>query len=180
MGFYEHILHLEALETPWGPTAPIRFYSLGGDRELHVGLTDRRTELDKNAPLAFAVHNVDAHLRFLRERSVAYMDFSGSRSGPQLRPDGVRQVYLQDPDGSWIEISDAAHPQAAPKARSGGTDGTADILVEAVPGDARTLRLRRAGSEHRHPEQPQNRRVTLTRIRAWMLPWQLGPRSLCT
>jgi lactoylglutathione lyase len=24
-----------------------------------------------------------------------------------LRPDGVRQIYFQDPDGYWIEVNDA-------------------------------------------------------------------------
>lgn len=108
--FYEDILHLEPLETPWGPTAPIRFFSLGGSRQLHVGLSDEGGESDKNLHLAFAIVNFDAYLRFLSERGVAYVDFQGSSSEPQVRPDGVRQVYLQDPDGNWIEVNDAAHP----------------------------------------------------------------------
>jgi lactoylglutathione lyase len=108
--FYENILYLEALETPWGPTAPIRFYSLGGSRQLHVGLSEGRIEPDKNTHLAFAVQDFDAYLQFLRERGVAYVNFRGSSSDPQVRPDGVRQIYLQDPDGNWIEINDAAHP----------------------------------------------------------------------
>jgi len=24
--------------------------------------------------------------------------------GPKLRPDGVQQIFLQDPDGYWIEF----------------------------------------------------------------------------
>lgn len=108
--FYENILHLPALETPWGPSAPIRFYSLGGGRELHVGRTDTRPEPDKRTHLAFAVQNFDAYLIFLTARSIAYSNFSGNSNSPQLRPDGVRQIYLQDPDGNWIEVNDAAHP----------------------------------------------------------------------
>jgi lactoylglutathione lyase len=108
--FYEHILHLEPLETPWGPTAPIRFFSLGGSRQLHVGLSDGRAAPDKNIHLAFAVGNFDAYLRFLSNNGVSYANFPGNSSSPQVRPDGVRQVYLQDPDGNWIEINDAAHP----------------------------------------------------------------------
>jgi lactoylglutathione lyase len=107
--FFENILHLEALATPWGPTAPIRFYSLGGGRQLHVGLAVRAIVPDKNAHLAFAVHNFDEYLRFLTEQGVAYEDFPGTSSSPQVRPDQVRQIYLQDPDGNWIEINDAAH-----------------------------------------------------------------------
>ena len=25
---------------------------------------------------------------------------------PQVRPDKVQQIYLQDPDGYWIEVND--------------------------------------------------------------------------
>jgi len=24
----------------------------------------------------------------------------------QLRPDGIQQIYFQDPDGYWIEVND--------------------------------------------------------------------------
>ncbi|MEX0608887.1 MAG: VOC family protein [Balneolaceae bacterium] len=109
--FYEKILHLKALETPWGPTAPIRFFSLGGERQLHMGISDREIEPNKNAHFAFAVQNLDAYLLFLKDKGVAYSNFSGNSNNPQVRPDGIRQIYLQDPDGNWIEINDAAHPQ---------------------------------------------------------------------
>lgn len=108
--FYENILRLETLETPWGPAAPIRFYSLGGMRQLHVGTTDEAIVPDKNVHLAFAILNFDAYLRFLTERGVTYTNFPGTSNAPQVRPDGIRQIYLQDPDGNWIEINDTAHP----------------------------------------------------------------------
>lgn len=107
--FYADILQLEELETPWGPSAPVRFYSMGGSRQLHVGVTDKVIEPDKNAHLAFAVQDYESYLAFLRDRGVPYSNFRGSRAEPQIRPDGVRQIYLQDPDGNWIEINDAAH-----------------------------------------------------------------------
>jgi catechol 2,3-dioxygenase-like lactoylglutathione lyase family enzyme len=109
--FYEDVLRLQPLATPWGPAAPIRFFALGGGRQLHMGVSDRRAEPDRNLHLAFAVSDFDAYLGFLRERGIRYTNFRGSSDDPQLRPDGVRQVYLQDPDGNWLEINDAAHPQ---------------------------------------------------------------------
>ncbi|HEX6641205.1 MAG TPA: VOC family protein, partial [Thermoanaerobaculia bacterium] len=108
--FYEDVLQLEPLATPWGPAAPIRFYSLGSGRQLHVGLTDEGIEPDKNDHLALTVSRFDDYLAFLDERGVAYGNFAASSSNPQVRPDGIRQIYLQDPDGNWIEINDAAHP----------------------------------------------------------------------
>lgn len=109
--FYENILRLKPLDTPWGAGAPIRFYSLGGSRQLHVGVSDGTSRPDKTIHLAFAVRNFDAYLRFLREQGVVYGDFAGASGEPQVRPDGIRQVYLQDPDGNWIEINDAVHPR---------------------------------------------------------------------
>jgi catechol 2,3-dioxygenase-like lactoylglutathione lyase family enzyme len=56
------------------------------------------------------VHDLEvSYLLFLRDHGVEYSNFRGTPSEPQIRPDGVRQVYLQDPDGNWIEINDAAH-----------------------------------------------------------------------
>ncbi len=107
--FYENILQLGTLETPWGPAAPVRFYSLGGTRQLHVGLSDRPIVPDKTVHLALAVVDFDGYLRFLKASGIAYTNFAGTGSDPQIRPDGVRQIYIQDPDGNWIEINDAAH-----------------------------------------------------------------------
>lgn len=108
--FYGEILHLEALETPWGPTRPVRFFSLGGSRQLHVGLADGIVAPNKDSHLAFAIQDFDAYLRFLMDQEIEYADFPGRSREPQVRPDGVRQVFLQDPDGNWIEINDAVHP----------------------------------------------------------------------
>jgi lactoylglutathione lyase len=108
--FYENILHLRPLETPWGSAAPIRFFSMGDARQLHMGLSDGPIGAGKDIHLAFALTNFDEYLQFLTERGIVFGNFSGSSNGPQIRPDGIRQIYLQDPDGNWIEINDAAHP----------------------------------------------------------------------
>lgn len=36
---------------------------------------------------------------------------SGAHSPMRQDPAGVRQVYLQDPEGNWVEINDAGHPE---------------------------------------------------------------------
>ncbi|RYF13836.1 MAG: VOC family protein, partial [Flavobacteriales bacterium] len=35
------------------------------------------------------------------------MNFNKVISEVTLRPDGIHQLYLQDPDGHWIEVNDA-------------------------------------------------------------------------
>ena len=43
----------------------------------------------------------------LERLKVAYTNLKGDGKEPTVRVDGVRQIYLQDPDGYWIEINDA-------------------------------------------------------------------------
>ena len=37
---------------------------------------------------------------------VRYVNFKGEERKMTTRPDGVKQVYFQDPDGYWIEVND--------------------------------------------------------------------------
>jgi lactoylglutathione lyase len=39
---------------------------------------------------------------------IAYRNFNGDGK-INTRVDGVREIYLQDPDGSWIEVNDAKY-----------------------------------------------------------------------
>ncbi|MEX2466256.1 MAG: hypothetical protein WD995_05065 [Gemmatimonadota bacterium] len=73
--FYATVLQLGEVKTPWGPTAPIRFYSVGGNWQLHVGQSDQTIEPDKNTHLAFAIQNFDAYLRFLRDQGIRVCGF---------------------------------------------------------------------------------------------------------
>jgi lactoylglutathione lyase len=47
-----------------------------------------------------------AFTKHLDEAHVKYGNWAQTSTTPQLRPDKVQQVYLQDPDGYWIEIND--------------------------------------------------------------------------
>ncbi len=41
-----------------------------------------------------------------RARGVVFFDWPGTADNVTARPDGFRQIYVQDPDGYWIEIND--------------------------------------------------------------------------
>jgi lactoylglutathione lyase len=60
-------------------------------------------------------HPIDVHLAFrvssdfmthLDQMQVKYRNFKSNEKSVTQRPDGVKQVYLQDPDGYWIEVND--------------------------------------------------------------------------
>jgi len=86
------------------------FFAIGNNQQLHLarGETDE-IKLEKSIHIAFAVTDFDRYLSFLNDIGVAYSNFEGDSNQYQTRPDGVKQIYLQDPDGYWIEINDAKH-----------------------------------------------------------------------
>jgi catechol 2,3-dioxygenase-like lactoylglutathione lyase family enzyme len=104
--FYLTILMLTEFETPWGKTPLGRMFSIGTAGELHLARGDAQgNEKDKRVHYAFRVKGFDDYLRFLEDNGVKYGDFEGNPGAFQTRPDGVRQVYFQDPDGYWIEVN---------------------------------------------------------------------------
>ena len=40
---------------------------------------------------------------------IAYENWPGTSDTTNVRPDGVTQIYFQDPDGYWIEVNDAVN-----------------------------------------------------------------------
>jgi lactoylglutathione lyase len=55
--------------------------------------------------LALACAYMDAFIAELDSRHVAWSNMEGGHS-PQVRSDGVKQIFIQDPDGYWIEVND--------------------------------------------------------------------------
>lgn len=108
--FYKDILQLKELETPWGVNPVVRFFSIGNGQQIHLAKVEKSLiAINKVTHLAFNVTAFDNYLDFLNKNEISYSDFSGNISSIQLRPDGVRQIYLHDTDGNWIEINDARY-----------------------------------------------------------------------
>ncbi|WP_116105689.1 VOC family protein [Lewinella sp. IMCC34191] len=83
------------------------WFSLGEGMALHIIETD---EVDVKTPkgvhLCIAMADFDTFVEHLREENVAFETWTGEAMQSNVRPDGVRQVYIQDPDGYWVEIND--------------------------------------------------------------------------
>lgn len=45
-------------------------------------------------------------IKVLNKANVTYSNLQGQTKAFTLRVDGVKQIYLQDPDNYWIEIND--------------------------------------------------------------------------
>jgi catechol 2,3-dioxygenase-like lactoylglutathione lyase family enzyme len=103
--FYTEVLGLEQIENVNG-NPKIRWFGLGGLRSLHVTEGDfAGTVLKKPTHFALATADFDAFLADLEAKGVTYYDWPGVAGKVAARADGVRQIYLLDPDGYWVEIN---------------------------------------------------------------------------
>lgn len=107
--FYANILRLE--ETPHPDKAPgFRWFIVSGSSQIH--LIDKEFapfEKNKSMHLCLSTQDLDGMISHLENNDIAYSDWPGKENAVTLRSDGVRQIYLQDPDGYWIEINTAEH-----------------------------------------------------------------------
>jgi len=103
--FYENVLQLKKIPEPFHDNKHV-WFRISEHGQLHV-VSGAKEDIphDINIHLAFSVPSMDAFTKHLDEAGVKYGDWSGKKN-PQVRPDKVKQVYLQDPDGYWIEIND--------------------------------------------------------------------------
>ena len=46
-------------------------------------------------------------IALLRNKNVPFENSKGTPDTTNTRPDGVKQIYFQDPDGYWIEVNNS-------------------------------------------------------------------------
>lgn len=104
--FYEKVLGLERIAEPFKDGRHV-WFRIGPHDQLHVvsGATEAMKH-DVNVHLAFRVVSFDDFISHLNQMAIKYRkSIRDEDKGTSTRPDGVRQVYFQDPDGYWIEVN---------------------------------------------------------------------------
>ena len=105
--FYLNIIGLDSVPEPfhdgkhiWLQTAP--------HIQMHIiqGATEVKTYY-KNQHSCFSVASLEAFTKMLIDKKIAFEDVKGIQNAITTRIDGVKQIWLQDPDGYWVEINDA-------------------------------------------------------------------------
>ncbi len=107
--FYAEILFLEAIPTP-GNNPILKWFDLGNNHQLHL-IKERTADLrlSKSVHFSLSVNDLGAFIAHLNVHDIEFSDWLGEYGTVSKRPDGVRQIYIQDPDGHWIEINDARY-----------------------------------------------------------------------
>jgi len=104
--FYRDVMQLKVIPEPFHDGKHVWFRT-GEHSQLHIiqgaaAVTDH----DINSHFAYAVTNIQSFAKHLDEMKIKYGNWKGDSQSPQIRPDGIKQVYLQDPDNYWIEVND--------------------------------------------------------------------------
>jgi len=104
--FYEKALGLQRIQEPFHDNRHI-WLKIGEHGQLHIVQGAKETiPHDINIHLAFTVPSVEEFAKHLDAMNIKYGNWNQSSNQPQVRPDGIKQIYFQDPDGYWIEVND--------------------------------------------------------------------------
>lgn len=104
--FYKNIVGLEEIEEPFKDGLHA-WYDIGGGAALHIiEAPNIPTQISKVNHLCFSMKDMDSFIETLKNTDYPFEDWPGEKSKITTRVDGIRQIYIQDPDGMWLEIND--------------------------------------------------------------------------
>ncbi len=96
--FYARVLDLQEIPIP-AFDYPVRWFSLGANRELHlIGREENVASTGiRGNHFCLEVTDILQAEKYIKDSGTDYMPI-------KLRPDGVKQLFLTDPDGHYIEL----------------------------------------------------------------------------
>ena len=105
--FYRDVLLMEEIENKAGDNPPKRWLKNAEGKEMHLieGKTKQLKHV-KSVHMAFSVKNMDDFMNHLKILNIEFGSWNGKKGTYGLRDDGVKQIYLQDPTGFWVEINE--------------------------------------------------------------------------
>jgi catechol 2,3-dioxygenase-like lactoylglutathione lyase family enzyme len=105
--FYQKIVGLKEIEEPFKDGLHA-WYDIGGGAALHIIEAENvPTQISKVNHLCFSMKDMDGFIKILQNTDYPFESWVGEKQKITIRVDGIRQIYIQDPDGMWIEINDA-------------------------------------------------------------------------
>lgn len=104
--FYREVIGLDSIPEPFHDNRHA-WFDIGSGAQLHIisgpGIP---REKNKNNHLCFSVPSITGFIQQLDTQKVSYENWAGDKKQVTTRPDGIHQIWFQDPDGYWIEIND--------------------------------------------------------------------------
>ena len=107
--FYQTVIGLKEIDHPTKDPG-FRWFSIQGNTQLHlIYKEDVVMKKHKSSHVCLSTSQLDAFIKNLVENKIPYEDWPGTKGAVTLRADGIKQIYITDPEGYWIEINDAKH-----------------------------------------------------------------------
>ncbi len=104
--FYKDVFGFQQIPEPFHDNHHT-WFKIGEHNELHVVSGAKEiVPHDINIHMAFSVPSVEDFAKRLDSMNIKYGNWAQTSKEPQPRPDGIKQIYCQDPDGYWIEVDD--------------------------------------------------------------------------
>ncbi len=104
--FLTEVLRIRQVPNPMGGTQ-IRWFEYGNSQRFHIQAGDiSRTFVEKRTHFALSAPDLDAVIAHFRSIGVPFTNMNGDVGEVNVRPDGMRAVFVQDPNGYWFEIND--------------------------------------------------------------------------
>jgi lactoylglutathione lyase len=105
--FYIKLFHLDTIKTPF-PGQPVIWLKIGNHSQIHL-IQGKKEEIviPPDNHIAFSVPSMFDFITFLQKENIYYEGDTGKAGTFVIRSDGVKQIYLKDPDGYWVEVNDA-------------------------------------------------------------------------
>lgn len=105
--FYVGLLGIDTIPEPfhdgkhiWLQTAPhVQMHIIQG--------APAKKDYYQNQHTCFSIASVEAFTVILKQKGMSWVDRDGKPDTITNRIDGVKQIWVQDPDGYWVEINDA-------------------------------------------------------------------------
>ena len=105
--FYKDVLNLQEIANRT-KIEGIRWFSLGEGKELHlISVLKENVTINKAVHFALTTPNFDAFILTLNKMDLDYSNWPGTPRKINIRADGIKQIFFQDPDGYWIEVNSA-------------------------------------------------------------------------
>ena len=107
--FYRDVLKLKEIPHP-DKALGFRWFQVRGSSQLHLIKKDViEFKKDKSIHLCLSTQNLEGFIEHLLANNIDFYNWPGDKGSVTDRSDGVKQIYLQDPDGYWIEVNTAKH-----------------------------------------------------------------------
>ena len=107
--FYAQVLGLKEIKHP-SDTVNFRWFNVRENTQVHLIRKDVVEKFEnKSNHLCLTIKDLDGYITFLEREGIPYWDWPGKPNTVTLRADGVRQIYLKDPEDNWVEINTANH-----------------------------------------------------------------------